>query len=122
MQQSNEDQNCSQNELRSGPPSRKTHGVPQLTMHLFFGSNNNGLSYTPYKQVIAVKSLNNFSNNKPHDPRGFKEEVKIKYNTVKEITRNFPNGTAVMMVLLAAAAPAIDWAGYCALTPDEQLV
>ena len=26
------------------------------------------------------------------------------------------------MILLAAAAPPLNWAAYCALTPDEQLV
>ena len=69
-----------------------------------FSSDNAGLSYAPYKQGVAVKLLNNYSNNKPHDPHSFKEEVKIKYN----ITGKFPNVTAVMMALLAAAAPAID--------------
>ena len=34
----------------------------------------------------------------------------------------FPNGTAAMMALLGAVAPAIDWAGYCALTPDKKIV
>ena len=66
-----------------------------------------------------MKTLNNYSNNKPHDPHGFKEEVKIKYFAVKVITGKFPNGTAVMMILFAAVAPAIDWAEYYALTPDK---
>ena len=43
-----------------------------------FGSDNGGLSYRPYKQVVAVKLMNNYSNNIPHDLHGFKEEVKIK--------------------------------------------
>ena len=86
------------------------------------GSNDGGLSYAPYKQVVAVKSLNNFSNNKPHDPHGFKEEVKIKYDSVKAITGKFPNETAAMMTLLTAVAPPLDLAAYCALTPDEQVV
>ena len=58
--------------------------------------------------------MNNYSNNKPHDPHGFKKEVKIKHNAVKAITGKFPNKTAAMMALLAAAAPTIDWVGYCA--------
>ena len=69
-----------------------------------------------------MKVLNNYSNNKPHDPHGFKEEVNIKYDTVKAITGRFPSRTATMMVLLVAAAPAIDWVGYCTLTPDKQLI
>ena len=44
-----------------------------------FGNNNRGLSFGPYKQVVAVKLMNNYSNNKPHDAHGFKKEVKIKY-------------------------------------------
>ena len=43
-----------------------------------FGSNDGGLSFRLYKQVVAVKLMNNYSNKKPHDPHGFKEEVKIK--------------------------------------------
>ena len=69
-----------------------------------------------------MKLLNNFSNNKPHDPCDFKEEVKIKYDSVKTITRKFPNGTAIMMTLLAAAALTLDWPVYYGLTSDEQLV
>ena len=38
-----------------------------------FGSNDGGLSYPPYKQVVAIKSLNTYINNKVHDPSGFKE-------------------------------------------------
>ena len=62
----------------------------------------------PYKQVIAVKLMNNYSNNKPHDPHGFKEEVKIKYDVVKTVAGRFLNETAAMMELLGAAVPAID--------------
>ena len=66
--------------------------------------------------------MNNYSNNKAHDPHGSKEEVKIKYDAVKAITGKFPNGTAAMMALLGAAVTAIDWAEYYALTPAKQLV
>ena len=63
----------------------------------------------PKKQVIAVKLLNNFSKNKPYDTRGFKEKVKIKYDSVKAMARKFPNGTAVIMALLATNEPPLDW-------------
>ena len=86
-----------------------------------FGSDDGGLSYTPYKQVVAVKLLNNFSNNKPHDPHGYKEEAKIKYNSVKAIAGKCPNGIATMMALLVAEAVPLDWDEYCALTLNEQL-
>ena len=65
--------------------------------------------------------MKNFNNNKPHDPHGFKKEVKIKYDAGKAIAGKFPNDTAAMMALLGAAVPALDWTGYCALTNDKQL-
>ena len=68
-----------------------------------------------------MKSTNNFSNNKPYDPYSYKEDIKIKYNSVKAIVRKFRNETAAMMALLAVTVPAFDWAGYCLLTPDKQL-
>ena len=60
--------------------------------------------------------MNSYSNNKPHDPQGFKEEVNIKYNAVKAVVRKFPNGTGVMIELLRAEVPTLDWVNYCALT------
>ena len=49
-------------------------------------------------------------------------KVKIRKNVIKTMTRKFPNGIAVIMALLAATSSTIDWAGYCALTPEEQRV
>ena len=67
--------------------------------------------------------MNNYSNNKPNDPHGFKEQVKIKYKATKAIAGKFPNGTAALMELLSNAQPAaLDWAGYCALPEADQLV
>ena len=66
--------------------------------------------------------MNKYSNNKLHDPHGFKEEVKIKCNALKAIAGKFPNGTATMMALFGAASPAIDWTEYCALIPVKQLM
>ena len=57
--------------------------------------------------------MNNYTNNKPNDPHGFKEQVKIKYEATKAIARKFPNGTAALMELLSNAQPAVlDWAGF----------
>ena len=72
-----------------------------------FGSDNGDLSYRPYKQVVVVKLMNNYSNNKPHDPHGFKEKIKVKHNAVKAIAGRFPNGTAVLMALLKQNVPAL---------------
>ena len=43
-----------------------------------YKSDDGGLFFKRYKQVISVKLLNNFSNNKLNNPHGFKEEIKIK--------------------------------------------
>ena len=70
--------------------------------------------------------MNNYSNNKPHDPHVFnhvfKEEVKIKYSVVKAVPGRFPNGTAAMMALLKVEAVPLTWADYCAMPPADQLV
>ena len=88
---------------------------------VYFGSNNGGLLFGPYKQVRAMKLMNNYSNNKLYDPHGFKEEVKIKYDTVKTVAGRFPNRTIVTMELIGAVLPPIYWAGYSQLTPAKQL-
>ena len=88
-----------------------------------FGSDDGGLSYGPYKQVVATKSMNNYTNNEPYNPHGFKEQVKIKYEATKTIAGKFQNGTASLMELLSNEYPAaLDWAGYCALPKANQLV
>ena len=79
-----------------------------------FGGNNGGLSYPPYKQVVVVKSLNTYTNNKVHDPNDFKEQVKIKYKATKAIVRRFPNWTVTLMHLLSNTEPALDWDNCCA--------
>ena len=66
--------------------------------------------------------MNNYSNNKPHDPYGFKEEIKIKFDALKVVIEKFPNKTGLMMELLKAEVPPVNWAGYCALPVTDQLV
>ena len=51
--------------------------------------------------------MNNFSNAKPNDPHGFKEELKIKYDAVLAVVRKSPNGTGPILALLAAETPAL---------------
>ena len=80
------------------------------------GNDNGGLSFKPYKNVVVVKSLNNFSNAKPNDPPRFKEELKIKYDAVLAVVRKFPNGTGPMLELLKAETVPLDWADYCVMT------
>ena len=86
-----------------------------------FGGNNSSLSYAPYKQVVAIKSLNTYTNNDPNDPHGFKEQVKIKFEATKAIVGRFPNGTATLMHLLSKTEPALDWDDYCALPAAGRL-
>ena len=75
------------------------------------------------QQVVAIKSLNTYTNHEVHDPNGFKEQVKIKYKATKTIVGRFPNGTATLMHLFSSAEPnALDWDGYCALPAEVQLV
>ena len=83
-----------------------------------FGGDNGGLSYAPYKQAVAIKSLNTFTNNDPQDPHGFKEQVKIKFEATKAIVGKFPNRTAALAHLLSKAEPPLNWDGCCAL-PEE---
>ena len=87
-----------------------------------FSGDNGGLSYRPYKQVVAIKLLNIYTNNNPNDPHGFKEQVKIKFEATKAIVRRFPNGTAALTHLLSKAETPLDWDAYCALPEEGQLV
>ena len=67
-----------------------------------YGNYDGGLSYTPYKAVVAVKSLNNYQPpNKYTDPHVFKEEIKTKYQATLAMTGRFPNGTKFMEDALA---------------------
>ena len=74
-----------------------------------YRSDDGGVSFKPYKNVVVVKSLNNFSKAKPNDPHGFKEELKIKYDAVLAVVGKFPNGTGPMLELLKAEAT--PWTG-----------
>ena len=87
-----------------------------------FGGDDGGLSYGPYKQVVAIKSLNTYTNNDPNDPHGFKEQGKIKYEATKAIVGRFPDGTAALTHLLSKAEIALDWDNFCALREEERLV
>ena len=69
---------------------------------------------------MSVKSLKNFSNAKLNDPHGFKEELKIKYDTVLDVVGKFPNRICSMMELLKAEKPALDWAAYYTMDIADQ--
>ena len=66
--------------------------------------------------------MNNYTNNEPYNPHGFKEQIKIKYEATKAIAGKFLNGTVALTELLTNSQPAYAWAAYCALTAGQQLV
>ena len=72
--------------------------------------------------IVAVKLLHNFSNLKPSNPHGFKEELKIKYNATLAIVGEFLNRTGVMEQLLKAETPSLTWADYCIMMPANHLI
>ena len=80
-----------------------------------YGSDNLGFSFKPYKNVVVVNSLKNFSNAKPNNPHGFKEELKIKYDAVLAAVGKCLNGTGPMLELLTAEVPPLNLAHYCAM-------
>ena len=73
-----------------------------------FRSDDRELSFVPYKQVAAVKSMNNYNNNKPYYPHAFKEKIKIKYNVIMVVVGKFTNRIGMMIKLLGAAVPVLD--------------
>ena len=52
--------------------------------------------------------MKNFTNAKPNDPHGFKDELKFKFDAVLAIAGKFLNGTGPMIGLLKAAVPPLD--------------
>ena len=65
---------------------------------------------------MVVKLLNNFTNAKPNDPHGFKEELKVKCDAVLAVIGKFPNGTGPMLEILKAETVPLAWADYCVVT------
>ena len=86
------------------------------------GSDDWDLSYKLYKNVMVVKSLNNFSNAKPNDPHGFKEELVIKYDAVLAVFGKSSKGTGPMMELLKAKTASLGCTNYCAMNVTEQAI
>ena len=112
---SNQDQNCSWSNLRSGLWCQKAFSFIKQICTVCFGGYDGNLSYGFYKQVVAIKWLNTYSNNEPQTPHGYKGQVKIKYKATKAIDGKFPNRTTALMELLSNALVPLDWDGYFAL-------
>ena len=49
-----------------------------------FGGDDGGLSYGPYKQVVAIKSMNNYTNNEPYDPHGLKKKSRSSMKPLRQ--------------------------------------
>ena len=92
----------------------------EIVQTVCYGSDDGGLSFKPYKNILVVKSLNNFSNAKLNDPHRFKEELKIKYDAILAVIGIFPDGTGPMLALLAPEATPLDWDNYCGMTVADQ--
>ena len=65
--------------------------------------------------IVSLKSLHNFSNSNPNNPRAFKEEPNIKNSAAFAITRRFLDGIGLLEELLKTESPPLDWGAYCAL-------
>ena len=103
-------------------PSRESHQIPQSSTYCLIWKQQQKLIIWTLHASCSIKSINNYSNNKPHDPNGFKEEVKIKYDVIKVVARSILNGIAVMMSLFEAEAVPSTWVDYCVMPPADRLV
>ena len=122
MQRGNKNQNCSWKNIQSVLSRREPYGIPQTSLHSLLWKRQQRFFFWAVQASHISEVVENFSNNKPYDPHGFKEEIKIKFNAVKAVVEKFPNGTGAMMELLKAEVPALDWAAYCAMSVAQQLV
>ena len=83
---------------------------------------HNGISKTRLVSKVSTSVKSDFyTNNKPNDPQGFKEQVKIKFEATKAIVERFPNETAALMHLLSNTETLLDWDAYCALPAEGRL-
>ena len=69
----------------------------QLLRDICNGSDDGGLSYHPFKAVVALKSLCNFTNPDLGNPHLFKKELRTKYEATKAICGLFPFGTETLV-------------------------
>ena len=70
------------------------------------GSDDGGLSYQPFKAVVAIKGVCNFTNPDVSNPHLYKKELRIKYEAMKAICGNFPFGTETLVFVMKNFAAA----------------
>ena len=64
------------------------------------GSDDGGLSYSPFKVIVALKGLCNYTNSDVRNPHVYKKELRTKYHATKAICGSFPFGTKILLYVL----------------------
>ena len=79
------------------------------------GSDNGGLSFKPFKAIVAVKILNNVTTYDPTNVHYYKHELCTKYDATKSIFGKLPFGTVIMAFLKIHTdnTPNMDFTNYC---------
>ena len=88
------------------------------------GNDDGGLSYQPFKTMVAIKSLNLFSSQDVSNVHYFKKELKVKYKATKAFCGNFPFGTAILMHVIQTFPGGLatnGWCDFCVMDADDQL-
>jgi len=72
----------------------------ELLRDICNGSDDGGLSYQPFKVIVAIKGVCNFTNPDVSNPHLYKKELKIKYDAMKAICGKFPFGTETLVFVM----------------------
>lgn len=63
-------------------------------------NDDDGLSFAPYKNTVALWNIRNYVNPKVEDPCYYKDEIKTKFQATLALSGRFPNGTVYMEEML----------------------
>ena len=61
------------------------------------GSDDGGLSYQPFKAIVAIKGVCNFTNSDVSNPHVYKKELRTKYEAMKAVAGRLPFGTETLV-------------------------
>ena len=61
------------------------------------GSDDGGLSYQPFKAIVAIKGVCNFTNPDVSNPHVYKKELRTKYEAMKAVAGRLPFGTETLV-------------------------
>lgn len=87
------------------------------------GSDDGGLSYHPFKAMVAIKSLNLFSSQDVSNIHYFKKELKTKFEATKAICSKFPFGTGILVFAIQnfpSGKLTNEWVDFCKMKDNEQ--